>query len=428
MPEGPRTGAQPDRREMARQRAFLTPFDDLLGQIRAAHGAAIYGLYPRIEETVGPGWVSVGGRRTVSLIANDYLGLSTDRRVIAAAGDAIARLGSSRCASPLAGGYTELHRSLEDELAGFLLQDACAVFATGYQANLGVIAALMGPGDLIVSDLLNHASIIDGARLAGSQLRYFQHNDAQHLDRILDASDAGQRALVVVEGIYSADGDIAPLAELSAVAQAHDALLMVDEAHSLGVLEAEGRGAAGDQDMLGEVDLVVGTMSKSLGSVGGFAAGSGALVDVIRHNARSLIFSAALPPAQAEAARTALSILRTERERRERLWDNARMLLAALAERGFDTLGSVTPVVPVLVGDPGLTLALTTELRKAGVLVCPAIPPMVQSHRSRIRMHVTAAHDADSIGHAIDALTRTAAGLGMPVGDPAAAAAGTGAP
>jgi 7-keto-8-aminopelargonate synthetase-like enzyme len=197
-------------------------------------------------------------------------------------------------------------------------------------------------------------------------------------------------------------------------------MLMVDEAHSFGVLEQEGRGAAGDQGVLDEVDLIVGTMSKSLGSVGGFAAASGAVIDVIRHNARSLIFSAALPPAQAEAARVSLSILRSEHDRRERLWENARMLLGALEEGGFDTLGSVTPVVPLLVGDPGLTLALTTELKKAGVLVCPAIPPMVQAHRSRIRMHVTAAHDAESIAHAVNAINEKAAELGI-VGEPAAA-------
>lgn len=422
MSDGERTGARVERRNEPRQRAFLTPYDDLLQQIRAAHGAAIYSLYPRIEETVAPGWVAIGGRRTVSLIANDYLALSMDPRVTDAAREAIGRLGSSRCASPLAGGYTDIHRALEDELAEFLHQDACAVFATGYQANVGVISALMRPGDLVVSDLLNHASIIDGARLSGSQIRYFQHNDARHLDRILDAADAGQRVLVVVEGLYSADGDIAPLAELCEAAHAHDALLMVDEAHSFGVLEAEGRGAAGEQGMLDEVDLVVGTMSKSLGSVGGFAAASNAVIDVIRHNARSLIFSAALPPAQAEAARTALSILRTEHDRRERLWENARMLLGALEERGFDTMGSTTPVVPLLIGDPGLTLALTTELKKAGVLVCPAIPPMVQSHRSRIRMHVTAAHDAESIAHAVEAIEEQTAALGI-AGQPAAAGA-----
>lgn len=420
MSDGERTKVRVDRRGVPRRRAFLTPFDDLLQQIRAAHGAAIYSLYPKIEETIAPGWVSLDGRRTVSLIANDYLGLSMDPRVTAAARDAIGRLGSSRCASPLAGGYTDIHRALEDDLAEFLEQDACAVFATGYQANVGVISALMRPGDLVVSDLLNHASIIDGARLAGSQLRYFQHNDARHLDRILDAADAGQRALVIVEGVYSADGDIAPLAELCEVAQAHDAMLMVDEAHSFGVLEEEGRGAAGDQGVLDQVDLVVGTMSKSLGSVGGFAAASGAVIDVIRHNARSLIFSAALPPAQAEAARTALTILRSEPERRERLWENARMMLGALEEAGFDTLGSITPVVPLLVGDPGLTLALTTKLKEAGVLVCPAIPPMVQAHRSRIRMHVTAAHDAESIMHAVNAIKATTAELGI-VGEPAAA-------
>jgi 8-amino-7-oxononanoate synthase len=413
--------AEADRRGRPRRRAFLTPFDGLLGQLRAAHGAAIYSLYPRIEETIGSGWVTVDGRRSVSLIANDYLGLSGDPRVRDAARDAIVRLGSSRCASPLAGGYTAIHRALEHELAEFLDQDAAVVFATGYQANVGVISALMSPADLVVSDLLNHASIVDGARLSGAQLRYFQHNDPGHLDRILASKDAGQRALVVVEGVYSADGDVVPLPEVCRVAHAHDALVMVDEAHSLGVLGPQGRGAAAEHGMLDEVDVVIGTMSKSLGSVGGFAAASTAVVDVIRHNARSLIFSAALPPASAEAARTALGILAGADELRARLWDNARALLSGLASQGLDTMGSTTPVVPMLVGDPGTTLALTTALRDAGVLVCPAIPPMVQSHLSRIRMHVTAAHDAEGIDHALDAIAESTAAVGMAAPEPAGA-------
>ncbi|MFL5781067.1 MAG: aminotransferase class I/II-fold pyridoxal phosphate-dependent enzyme [Thermoleophilaceae bacterium] len=404
----------PDRRrEPRRQRAFLTPFDGLLRDIRAAHGADLYCLYPRIEQALEAGQVSVGGRSAISLIANDYLGLGSDPRVHDAARDAITELGSSRCASPLVGGYTTVHRTLEEQLASFLDQESAAVFASGYQANLGVISALMDQGDLIVSDLLNHASIVDGARLSGAELRFFQHNDPSHLERILDSVGTGRRTLVIVEGIYSADGDVAPLPEICDVAHAQHALVMVDEAHSLGVLGDEGRGAAASYDLLGEVDLVAGTMSKSLGSVGGFVAGGAALTDVIRHNARSLIFSAALPPANAAAALTALTIMRSECSRRRRLWENTSTLLGGLQARGLDTMGSTTPVVPVLVGEPNTTLALTSSLMDSGVLVCPGVPPMVQSHRSRIRMHVTAAHDAAGIARALDAIEAATATLGM---------------
>jgi 8-amino-7-oxononanoate synthase len=321
------------------------------------------------------------------------------------------------------GGYTTVHRGLEEELAAFLRQESTAVFASGYQANLGVISALMGQGDLIVSDLLNHASIVDGARLSGADLRFFQHNDPAHLERILDSVGTGRRALVIVEGIYSADGDVAPLPEICDTAHAQDALVMVDEAHSLGVLGDDGRGAAASFDLLGDVDIVLGTMSKSLGSVGGFAAGSSALIDVIRHNARSLIFSAALPPANAAAARAALSIMGAEPTRRQRLWENTRALLGGLEARGLDTMGSTTPVVPVLTGEPTTTLALTSALLEAGVLVCPGVPPMVQAHRSRIRMHVTAAHDAPGIELAVDAIGAEGRALGIAGGAQAAGVA-----
>ena len=413
MPEGADTRTSERRREPGRQRAFLTPFDGLLRDIRAAHGADVYCLYPRIEQALESGRVSVGGRPAISLIANDYLGLGGDPRVHEAARAAISELGSSRCASPLVGGYTTVHRTLEERLASFLEQESAVVFASGYQANLGVISALMGQGDLIVSDLLNHASIVDGARLSGAELRFFQHNDPGHLERILDSVGTGRRALVIVEGIYSADGDVAPLPEICDVAHAQHALVMVDEAHSLGVLGDEGRGAAASYDLLDRVDLVAGTMSKSLGSVGGFVAGGSALTDVIRHNARSLIFSAALPPANAAAAAAALAIMREEPERRQRLWENTRVLLAGLEARGLDTMGSTTPVVPVLVGEPTATLALTSALMDAGVLVCPGVPPMVQAHRSRIRMHVTAAHDAAGITRALEAVEEATAALGL---------------
>jgi 7-keto-8-aminopelargonate synthetase-like enzyme len=271
----------------------------------------------------------------------------------------------------------------------------------------------MQPGDLILTDLFNHASIIDGARLSGADIRVFQHNRHTHLESLLKREGQGRRVLVIVEGVYSADGDIVKLPEIVDVAHAHGALVMIDEAHSFGVLGHGGRGAAEHFDMLRDVDLIMGTMSKSLASIGGFIVGSEALIDVVRHNARSLIFSAAPPPASVAAATRALQIIEAEPEHRERLWDNAHFMLDGLKARGFKVMGSETPVIPMLIGDQVRTMEVTVRLREKGVLVCPAIPPMVQAHRSRIRAHVTAAHDRDSLGRALDILEEVGTAFGL---------------
>jgi 8-amino-7-oxononanoate synthase len=402
-------GKAPRQRRLDQVRArFVEPFGDLLAQVKAARVGGVYSFYACVDAAQGP-----AGDRPIVLVANDYLGLSADPRPREAARRAIEEFGTSRCASPLAGGYTRLHRDLEQRLAKFLEQQAVALFASGYQANVGIISALMRRGDLIVTDLFNHASIVDGTRLSGAEARVFQHNSARHLEAILEREASGRRILVIVEGIYSADGDIAALPDLCAVAHAHGALIMVDEAHSLGVLGRRGCGAAEHFGLLNDVDLIMGTMSKSLSSVGGFVAADRNLIDVIRHGARSLIFSAAPPPANAAAAAAALQILETEPERRERLWRNARRLLSGLQRLGFDTLQSETPVIPILVGDPARTLEFTARLRDHGVLVCPAIPPMVQGHLSRVRGHVTAAHDDAAIDAAISRIAEVGQALGL---------------
>lgn len=414
-------GTDPPPAAAERRRAFLGPYDELLERVRHAKEIDVYALFPALDAAGERGWALLDGTPVVSLVANDYLGLGRDPRVAEAAAGALTRLGTSRCASPLAGGYTELTRTLEDRLAAFTGQEAAVVLASGYQANLGAIGGLTQPGDLVVCDLLSHASIVDGARLAGAEVRYFRHNDAGHLDSVLGAVAGGRRTLVAVEGVYSADGDTAPLPEICAVAHRHGALVLLDEAHSLGVFGPDGAGLAAHHGLSGQVDLVVGTMSKSLGMVGGFVAGDRRIVDVVRHAGRALIFSAALPPAMAGGALRSLELLRSEPERRQRLWDGTRRLLSGLRERGFDTLGSVTPVVPVLVGDPVRTLHFAAELSRSGVLVCPAVPPMVQPHRSRIRMHVTADHDAPALEHTLRVLDE----VGRRTGVPRAAEVGT---
>ncbi|MPZ85086.1 MAG: aminotransferase class I/II-fold pyridoxal phosphate-dependent enzyme [Actinophytocola sp.] len=403
-----------DRTTAELRRAFLDPHAPLATLLRQARDAEVYALFPALAPTDRPGWVTTGAGPAVSLVANDYLGMSSEPSVVEAAAAAIRSLGTSRCASPVAGGYTEVHRALEESLAGFLGQRAVTLFASGYQANLGAIGALMQPGDLVVCDLLDHASIVDGARLAGAEVSFFGHNDAEHLAAVLAAAGADRRVLVVVEGVYSADGDIAPLGEICRVAHAHGALVMVDEAHSFGVLGDRGAGAADLHGVESEVDLVVGTMSKAIGMVGGFAAGDAEIIDIIRHSGRSLVFSAALPPAMVAGALRSVELIRTEPARRERLWDNARRLLDGLRAVGLDTLTSCTPVVPVLVADPVRTLTMAKSLAVAGVLVCPAIPPMVAPHRSRIRMHVTARHDEPALDHAVRTIDRIAREIGIP--------------
>ncbi len=405
------SGAGADRKR-ARD-AFLAPHQGLLDQVNAARGADLYPFYASAD----PG-TACAATTSVVLVANDYLGLSKDPRVRDAAARAVIELGTSRCASPLAGGYSALHADLETRLAAFLQQDAAVLFASGYQANVGVVSALVHRGDLVVTDLFNHASIVDGARLSGAEVRFFQHNSPTHLETVLAKEAVGRRTLVIVEGIYSADGDIVCLPEVCAVAHLHGALVMIDEAHSLGVLGAGGRGAAEHFDLLGDVDIIMGTMSKSLASVGGFIAGDREIVDVVAHSARALIFSAALPPAGVAAALTALEILQAEPERRERLWRNAQIMLDGLTERGFDTMGSVTPVLPIRVGEATRTIEFTARLRERGIFVCPAIPPMVQAHLSRVRGHVTAGHEEASLSAALPIIEEVGRALGIPTTPP----------
>jgi len=401
-----KNGSAPgDSRRRARAQ-FLAPFAPLLAQIEATRRDDLYPFFSTDRESALHG-------RPVVLVANDYLGLSADPRVRDAAREAIARFGTSRCASPLAGGQTTLHQALATSLAEFLHQEAATLFPSGYQANVGVISALVSKDDLILTDLFNHASIVDGARLSGAQVRHFQHNSATHLERILSQEASGRRVLVIVEGVYSADGDMGDLPAVCAVAHARGALVMVDEAHSLGVLGDSGAGAAEHFDLLNDVDLIVGTMSKSLASVGGFVAADQNLVDAIAHSARALIFSAALPPASAAAALAALEIVQCEPGRRDRLWRNTRTFLAQLAAAGLDTMRSVTPVVPILVGDASRTIELAARLRAHGVHVCPAIPPMVPAHLSRVRAHVTAAHETAELDTAVETIVAVGGPLGI---------------
>jgi len=363
-----------------------------------------------------PGRFLRDGRSLVNFGSNDYLGLAADPRVAAAAAEAARLYGWGSGASPLVGGWTDAHRELSRGLAAFLGAEAALLFPSGYAANLGAIAALVGPGDAVYCDRRNHACLIDGVKLAGARLRVYPHADAGRLDEIL-ARDAGRfrRRLIATDGVFSMDGDLAPLADLADLADRFDAALLVDEAHGTGVHGPDGRGAGSACGVHDRIPVHIGTLSKALGSVGGFAAGSRRLVDWLTNNARTQIYSTALPAAAAAAALAALRISQSEPWRRDRVHAHARRLRESLTAAGHYPGGSAGPIVPVPVGDPFVAMALSGRLRDLGLFVPAIRPPTVPAGTSRLRVSLSAAHDDGDLDRLIAAL-----GPGRPGDGPAA--------
>jgi len=352
-----------------------------------------------------PGRFRREGRMFVNFGANDYLGLAADPRLAEAARRAAETYGWGAGASPLVCGWTEAHEALAAALAAFEQTESALLFPTGFAANLGTLAALAGKGDAVYSDRLNHACLIDGARLSGASVRVYPHNDAERLAEILDR-DRGRfrRSLVVTDGVFSMDGDLAPLAELAELCETHDAILLVDEAHGTGVFGPDGRGAAAACGVADRVHVRVGTLSKALGSLGGFVAGPRRLTDWLLNHARTQIYSTALPPAAAAAALEALTVARAEPWRRERVFQLGGRLRLALGDAG----SSNGPIVPVIVGESERATALADGLKARG-LYAPAIrPPTVPEGTARVRISLSAAHtDAD-----LDALVVALRGVG----------------
>ncbi len=352
-----------------------------------------------------PGRVERDGRWLVNFASNDYLGLAADPRVIAAAGSAAEVYGWGSGASPLVSGWRQPHEALASALARFEGTEAVALFPSGFAANLGAIVAVVGPGDAVYLDRLDHACLVDGARLSGARLRVFPHNDADRLGAILDR-DRGrfQRILIATEGVFSMDGDVAPLADLADLAGRFGAMLLVDEAHGTGVLGPDGRGAAAASGVSDRVDIKVGTLSKALGSVGGFVAGSRRLIDRLINHARTLIYSTAIPAPAAAAAMEALAIASAEPWRRARVMELAATLRESLAGPGRPAVGPGGPIVPVVVGDPDRALALSRRLIDRGCLVAAIRPPTVPEGTARLRIGLSAAHDRADLDRLIAAL------------------------
>jgi 8-amino-7-oxononanoate synthase len=354
----------------------------------------------RLARELGPG---------VSFASNDYLGLRDDPRVIAAAVAAAEKFGWGAGASPLVSGWLPPHDELAREIARFERTEAVAIYPSGFAANLGAIAALVSAGDAVYVDRLNHASLIDGVRLSGARMRVYPHDDSDRLAQLL-ARDSGRfrRSLIATDGVFSMDGDLAPLAELAELSERFGAMLLVDEAHATGVLGPGGRGTAAHFGMEDRVDIKVGTLSKALGSIGGFVAGSRRLVDHLTNHSRTLIYSTGLPPAAAAAASRALAIVEAEPWRREHLIRLTERFRAAL---GLARTPQLTPIVPIVVGDPGRAVDASAALREQGLFVPAIRPPTVPANTSRLRVSLSSRHteaDVDRLATAIVALGLTA--------------------
>jgi 8-amino-7-oxononanoate synthase len=329
--------------------------------------------------------------------ANDYLGLAGDPRLIAAAHEAALREGWGAGASPLVTGHSRSHRELEERLAQFLKTEAALVFPSGFAANSGTVAALVGRGDVVLADQKNHASLIDGCRLSRADVQVYPHRDMARLAELLRESAGFRRRLIVTDTLFSMDGDLAPLADLVELAVQHRAMLMIDEAHAIGVFGAGGRGVAEHLGVDAEVPIRVGTLSKALGSAGGFVAGSRKLIDWLINRARSYVFSTAHPPAVAAAAIAALDIVRDEPHRRTTLLERAAELRRALREQGWNIGDAAGQIIPVVIGGARQTMEIAAHLRERGLFVPGIRPPSVAEGESLLRISLSYGHTAEMI-------------------------------
>ena len=372
------------------------------------------GLYPYFlpVEQSDATEVMIEGQRRVMVGSNNYLGLTNDPRVLQAASDALRKYGSACTGSRFLNGNTDLHDKLEIELAKLVGKDAALVFPTGYQANLGVISALAGPGDVLLIDKLNHASMVDGATLSGAEVVRFRHGDLAHLEARLNRA-AGRPKMVIVDGVFSMEGDLADIPRLADLCDTHSARLVVDDAHGVGVFGETGAGVCEHYAATHRVDLIVGTFSKSFASIGGFVAGDDAVVSYLRHTARSLIFSASIPASACATVLTAIEIMREEPERREKLWQNARRMQRELSGLGFDTFGSESPIVPVIVGGTLRTFEFWKRLLDAGVFTNPVIAPAVPATSGRIRTSYMATHTESQLDLVLEAFQKVGREMGL---------------
>lgn len=395
---GRNTPKRPDRMRVFDKTDSLTLPNDL-------RKVDLYPYFQRIEESRDTE-VMIDGHRKIMIGSNNYMGLTHDPRIIEAAKAALDKYGSGNTGSRFLNGNLDIIDQLEEDLADWLGKPRALVFSTGYQTNLGTISALLGRNDTVFVDKLDHACIQDGARLGWGEIKRFRHADLDHLEKLLAKADPERGKLIVVDGVFSMEGDLVKLPRIVELRQKYGAAVLIDDAHSLGIFGDTGAGTAEHFGLTDQVDLITGTFSKSLASIGGFVAGEADVIDFLRHSARALMFSASMPPASVATVIEAVRIIRTEPERRERLWANTNRMMRELRTLGFDIGPTQSPVVPILVGDLYKTFRFWRALFDAGVFTNPVVPPAVPEGHGRIRTSYMSTHTDEQLDFVLDVMAR----------------------
>lgn len=380
-------------------------------EAKDAMAHAIYPYFIPLSENEGTE-VIFRGHRLIMCGSNNYLGLTTHPKVREAAIHAVERYGTSCTGSRFLNGTLEIHEQLEHELAEWVDREAALVFSTGMQVNLGTVSSLVGRGDFVILDKDDHASIVDGARLSFGEIERFRHNDMEHFERVLKSLPDNRGKLVVVDGLFSMEGDLAPLPEILPLARKYGARLMVDDAHGMGVMGG-GHGTAAHFGLSKDVDLIMSTFSKSFASLGGFIAGDEPVIHYIKHHARALIFSASIPPANAAAALAALQVMREEPDLPRRVLQNAEKMRKGFVSLGFNIGESVTPVVPIIIGDNPRTFLMWKLLFDNGVFVNPVISPAVASGRQLLRTSYMSTHTDEQLDHVLEIFEQVGKQVGL---------------
>ncbi|MGB9898054.1 glycine C-acetyltransferase [Thermanaerothrix sp.] len=385
-------------------------------ELETLKASGLYNTIRTISSAQGA-WLEVDGRRVLNFCSNNYLGLANHPRLVAAAREVLARYGVGPAAVRSIAGTLDLHLELERRLAAFKRVEAAVTFQSGFCANLAAIPALVGKEDVIFSDELNHASIIDGCRLSGARIVRYAHCDPNDLEqKIQEAQGTYRRGLVVTDGVFSMDGDVAPLDQIYAISSKYDLMLMVDDAHGEGVLGEGGRGIVDHFGLHGKVDVEVGTFSKAFGVVGGAVAGSSLVVEWLRQRGRPFLFSSAVPAADVAATIAAIDVLEESTELVDRLWENARYFKTEMRRLGFDTGQSVTPITPIMLGEAPLAQQFSRELFSEGVFAMAIGYPTVPKGKARIRVMLSAAHSREDLDRGLEAFARVGKRLGVIAG------------
>ena len=389
------------------------PLSYLTEQLESWRQARTYQSLRELQSACRP-VVQVDGREVINLASNNYLGLADHPKLVEASIEATRRYGAGSGAVRTISGTMSVHLRLEERIAEFKRVEACVVFQSGFTANSGTVSAILGPDDYIISDELNHASIIDGCRLSKAKIKVFPHRDITSAESILtELEGLPGRKLLITDGVFSMDGDIAPLPELVRIAERHGAIMMIDDAHASGVLGRAGRGTVDHFDVHGRVHIQVGTLSKAIGCLGGYICGSRDLIDFLYQRGRPFLFSTSHPPGVAAACLAAFDLLEEEPERIEMLWDNTRYFKKNLTEAGFDTGNSESPITPIMVGEAATAHAYSRELFEGGLLATGIGFPTVARGKARVRTIVTATHTRDQLDRAVEILVRSADRVGV---------------